>query len=51
MYKRIYNLIALLLLALFFAPYIIKLQQWDLLLLLIGGLVLPAVEFFTGNEE
>ena len=51
MYKRIYHLIALLLLALFFAPYIYKLQQWDLVLLLIAGLILPAVEFFTGNEE
>jgi hypothetical protein len=29
MYKRLYNLIAPLLLALFFAPNTIKVQQWE----------------------
>lgn len=51
MHKRIYNLIALLLLGMFFLPYIIKVQEWDLAFLLIAGLALPAIEFFTGKQE
>jgi len=51
MNKRLINLFALLLLGLFFLPYIVKLKQWDLLFLLIGGLALPAYDFFTDRNE
>jgi len=48
---RLYNFIALVLLALFFAPYIMKLQQIDLLTILVIGLAMPAYDFFSGKTE
>ncbi|MBX3588037.1 MAG: hypothetical protein AB7I35_04220 [Ramlibacter sp.] len=52
MKKRIIKLFALLLLVLFFVPYVLKVQQWDLIVLLIAGLALPACDFLTsGNED
>lgn len=51
MNKRIYKLFALLLLAIFFLPYIIKIKELDLVALLIAGLALPAYDFFTSKDE
>jgi hypothetical protein len=51
MNNRLYNLIALVLLGLFFLPYIIKIKQWDLVLLLICGLALPAYDFLTTKDD
>ena len=51
MNKRLINLLALALLGLFFLPYIVKLKQWDLLLLLVGGLALPIYDFLTDKSE
>lgn len=50
MNKRLYNLLALLMLGLFFLPYIVKIKQWDLVFLLIGGLALPVYDFFTSKD-
>lgn len=50
MNKRLYNLLALLMLGLFFLPYIVKIKQWDLVLLLICGLALPVYDFFTSKD-
>lgn len=51
MNKRIYNIIAIVLLALFFLPVIWKLQQWDLAILLLGGLALPIYDFLNPLEN
>ena len=51
MNKRIYNLLALLLLGLFFLPLILKLKQLDLLVLLIGGLLLPVYDMIKNWNE
>ncbi|GAB4212417.1 MAG: hypothetical protein Fur007_04700 [Rhodoferax sp.] len=45
MSQRILTLLAVLLLALFFLPVIVKLKQWDLGLLLLGGLALPIYDW------
>mgnify|MGYP007004366819 FL=1 len=42
---RIFNFIALMLLALFFWPYIHKLKQFDLLVILLAGLAMPIYDF------
>lgn len=42
-------LIGLLLLAGFFAPYVIKLTQIDITLILLGGLALAAYDFISGG--
>jgi hypothetical protein len=47
---RIYNFIALVLLALFFLPYVLKVQEWDLIFILIVGLALPTYDFFTSKD-
>jgi hypothetical protein len=49
--KRISNLIALLLLIAFFAPYIYKLSQIDITLVLLGGLALAIYDFVSGGTE
>jgi len=51
MNKRLYNLLALLMLGLFFLPYIVKIKQWDLVFILIAGLLLPAIDFFTSKDD
>jgi len=38
-------------LGLFFLPYIWKLKQFDLLAILIMGMVLPIVDFITSREK
>lgn len=50
MNKRLYNLLALLMLGLFFLPYIVKIKQWDLVFLLVCGLALPVYDFFTSKD-
>jgi hypothetical protein len=45
--ERLAGLVGLLLLVAFFAPYVFKVQQLDILLILLGGLVLAAVDFLT----
>jgi hypothetical protein len=45
--ERIAGLVGLLLLVAFFAPYVSKLPQLDITLILLGGLVLAAYDFWT----
>jgi hypothetical protein len=45
--ERFSGLIGLALLVAFFAPYVHKLPQLDISLILLGGLVLAAYDFFT----
>lgn len=51
MNKRIYNIFAIVLLALFFLPVIWKLKQWDLTILLLGGLALPIYDFLNPLDD
>ena len=46
--ERVSGLIGLLLLVAFFAPYIFKLPQLDITLILLGGVVLAAFDWY-GN--
>lgn len=45
--ERVSGLVGLLLLAAFFAPYVAKLPQLDITLILLGGLGLAAYDYFT----
>lgn len=45
--ERISGLIGLLLLVAFLAPYVHKLPQLDISLILLGGLALATYDFFT----
>ena len=51
MNKRIFNILAIVLLALFFLPVIWKLRQWDLTILLLGGLALPIYDFLNPVDD
>jgi len=51
MTNRLIQFIALCMLGLFFLPYIWKLKQFDLLAILIMGMVLPIVDFITSHEK
>ncbi len=51
MTKRLIQFIALLMLGLFFLPYIWKLKQVDLLVILIMGMALPIYDFITSGEK
>ncbi|NCN70747.1 MAG: hypothetical protein GW907_06310 [Betaproteobacteria bacterium] len=51
MNKRIFNVLAIVLLALFFLPVIWKLRQWDLAILLLGGLALPIYDFLNPGDR
>lgn len=51
MKNRLIKLFALALLALFFLPFILKVQQWDLIALLIAGFALPAFDFLTSGDD
>lgn len=42
-------LIGLLLLVSFFAPYVVKLTQIDITLILLGGIVLATYDFISGG--
>lgn len=45
--ERVAGFVALLMLLAFFAPYIHKLSQIDITLILLGGAALAAVDFWT----
>lgn len=49
--ERSTALVGLLLLAAFFMPYVIKLKEIDLGIILLGGLALAAYDFFTSHIE
>ncbi len=51
MNERVFNFIALVLLALFFWPYIQKLKEIDLILVLLGGLAMPLYDFLFYKEK
>lgn len=48
--EKFAGLLGLLLLVAFFAPYVIKLPQLDITLILLWGLVLAAYDFFTKKK-
>ena len=45
--ERFAGFVGLLLLIAFFVPYVVKVQQLDILLILLGGIVLAVVDFVT----
>jgi hypothetical protein len=45
--ERLAGLVGLLLLVSFFLPYVVKVQQLDILLILLGGIVLAVIDFLT----
>ncbi|MEO7246156.1 MAG: hypothetical protein ABIX12_13550 [Rubrivivax sp.] len=47
--ERIAGLFSLLLLCAFFAPYVWKLPQLDITLILLGGLALAGYDFFSSK--
>jgi hypothetical protein len=49
--ERYTGLIGLLLLAAFLAPYIWKLPQLDITLILLGGLSLAAYDYFSSGKD
>lgn len=49
--QRLIQLFALCLLGLFFLPYIIKLKQVDLLVILLAGIAMPAFDFFINRPK
>jgi hypothetical protein len=50
-FQRATGLIGLILLVAFFAPYVYKLPQLDITLIMLGGLVLAAYDFFTSDKD
>lgn len=49
--ERYTGLIGLILLAAFLIPYILKLPQLDITLILMGGLGLAAYDFFSSGKD
>jgi hypothetical protein len=47
--ERMAGFLAMVLLLLFFAPYIYKLSQLDITLILLGGSALAAADFWTNR--
>jgi len=47
---KIGGLIGLILLLAFFTPYVVKLPQIDITLILIGGMVLAVIDFFSEHN-
>lgn len=47
--ERLAGLLGLLLLMAFFAPYVFKLPQADITLILLGGLVLAGYDFYSSK--
>lgn len=47
---RLMSLIALVMLLAFLAPYIIKLSQWDITLVLLGGAALAIYDFLAHKD-
>jgi hypothetical protein len=48
--ERLAGFLGLLLLAAFFAPFILKLPQIDITLILVGGLALAAFDYFKSGS-
>ncbi|MCU0939037.1 MAG: hypothetical protein MUC86_07800 [Burkholderiaceae bacterium] len=48
-FEKLAGLVGLLLLVAFFAPYVHKLPQLDISLILLGGLGLAAYDFWTSD--
>lgn len=48
--ERIAGLIALLMLLAFFAPYIHKLSQWDITIIMLGGAGLAIYDFWSTHK-
>lgn len=48
---RVFNFIALILLSLFFWPYVQKLKEIDLIIVLLGGLAMPIYDFLFFKEK
>ena len=49
--RRFTGLIGLILMAAFLLPYIFKLPQLDITLILMGGLGLAVFDFFSSNKD
>jgi hypothetical protein len=47
--EKLAGLVGLLLLVAFFAPFVLKLTQIDITLILLGGLALAGYDFFTSH--
>ncbi len=47
--ERLAAFVGLLLLLAFFTPYVMKLPQWDITLILLGGMVLAVVDFLRSK--
>jgi hypothetical protein len=47
--ERLAGLVGLLLLVAFFAPYVVKLTQVDITLILLGGLALATYDWYTSH--
>lgn len=45
--ERFAGFVGLMLLVAFFLPYVVKVQQLDILIILLGGIVLAVVDFLT----
>lgn len=50
-FQRITGLIGLILLVAFFTPYVIKLPQLDITLILLGGLALAGYDYFSSGGD
>lgn len=51
MNTRIYNYVAMILLALFFWPFVHKLPQVDLIVILLAGLAMPLYDLLSNQES
>ncbi len=51
MNTKFFNYLAMAMLALFFLPYVLKLKQIDLILILLGGLAMPLYDLLSDQES
>ena len=49
--ERYTGLVGLILLVAFFAPYVLKIPQIDITLILLLGLILAAYDYFTSKDN
>ena len=49
--RRVTGLIGLILMAAFLVPYILKLPQLDITLILLGGVSLVVFDYFSSNDD
>jgi hypothetical protein len=50
-FQRVTGFIGLILLAAFLMPYILKIPQLDITLILMGGLALAVFDYFSSNND